>query len=429
MILIADDDNSVRSSLKLLLSRAGYEVTAVTDDNKALEVVRKTIPELVITDMNFSSDTSGRDGIELLQKLKILAPAVPVILITAWSSIPLAVEGIKLGATDFISKPWDNRELLDKVARILSKTAVKPDGFDRCGIVGTNSRLEDILDTVSRVAPTDAPVLITGENGTGKELIAEAIHRNSHRRGAPFVKVNLGGISRTLFESEMFGHRKGAFTGAVSDRTGRFEAADGGTIFLDEIGELDQESQVKLLRVLQEKSFEPLGDSRTKKVDVRVICATNARLEEMIAAGTFREDLYYRINLITIHVPELRERVEDIPALVTHFAEKAGRANVRFSQSALNKLSSYSFPGNIRQLKNIVERTLLMASGPMIEADDIFLPNDAAESQIPTLDNSEKRQIEEVLRSTGGNVSRAASILGITRQALYRRLEKYGIKP
>ena len=425
MILIVDDDAGIRSSLKFLLTHSGkYNVLTASNGEEAIEIVRKNSLRLIITDMNFSSDTSGRDGLELLQKVKILSPQTPVILITAWSSIPLAVTGIKLGATDFISKPWDNRQLLDKIDSIMT-TAGKPQDFDRCGIIGNNSQLENIISTLKKIAPTDAPVLITGENGTGKEMIARAIHENSRRRGKPFVKVNLGGISRSLFESEMFGHKKGSFTGAVADRTGRFEMADGGTIFLDEIGELDVECQVKLLRVLQEKTFEPLGDSRSRKVDVRIICATNAPLDDMIKAGTFREDLYYRINLITIHLPALRERIDDIPILIRHFAENAGHSNIKFLQSAIDRLSNYPFPGNIRQLKNIVERTLLMCDGNIVTDSDIALPET---EHTATLDEAEKFRIEEIIKSTGGNVSRAAAILGLTRQALYRRMEKYGIK-
>ena len=425
MILIVDDDAGIRSSLKFILTHSGkYNVLTASNGEEAIEIVRKNSLRLVITDMNFSSDTSGRDGLELLQKVKILSPQTPVILITAWSSIPLAVTGIKLGATDFISKPWDNRQLLDKIDSIMT-TAGMPQDFDRCGIIGNNSQLENIISTLKKIAPTDAPVLITGENGTGKEMIARAIHENSHRRGKPFVKVNLGGISRSLFESEMFGHKKGSFTGAVADRTGRFEMADGGTIFLDEIGELDVECQVKLLRVLQEKTFEPLGDSRSRKVDVRIICATNAPLDDMIKAGTFREDLYYRINLITIHLPALRERIDDIPILIRHFAENAGHGNIKFLQSAIDRLSNYPFPGNIRQLKNIVERTLLMCDGNIVTDSDIALPET---EHTATLDEAEKFRIEEIIKSTGGNVSRAAAILGLTRQALYRRMEKYGIK-
>lgn len=311
MILIVDDDAAVRLSLKLLLSRNGFETCEASSPKEAMTVVRTTTPRLVILDMNFSRTTTGEEGLVLLRQIKIFHPTVPVILITAWGSIPLAVEGVRAGAFDFITKPWDNQALLQRVnvALDLSTPAVEQDkdGFDASFIIGRSPALLNVLDTVRRIAATDAPVLIMGENGTGKELIAEAIHRNSQRKDKQMVKVNLGGISSSLFESEMFGHRKGAFTGAVADRKGRFAIADGGTIFLDEIGELDLNCQVKLLRVLQEHTYEMLGDSKPLHSDIRAICATNADLPAMVAAKTFREDLFYRINLITVTLPPLRE--------------------------------------------------------------------------------------------------------------------------
>ncbi len=425
MILIVDDDLSVRSSLKLLLTRARREVMAVSSPDEALDVVRRVNISLVLADMNFSNTTSGVDGIELLRRLKVLKPEVPVILITAWASIPLAVEGIKAGAADFIAKPWDNRDLLAKITALLpSQNDDKR--FDRSGIIGENAALTDMLGVAERVAPTDAAVLITGENGTGKELIAEAIHRNSLRRDRPFVKVNLGGISRTLFESELFGHRKGAFTGAVSDREGRFQIADGGTIFLDEIGELDQECQVKLLRVLQDKSFEPLGDSHTRRADVRVICATNAPLAEMVAGRKFREDLFYRINVVTLNVPPLRDRVDDIERLARHFIAQSTRPEAIMTATALRKLKSYLFPGNIRELKNMIERAAIMSPGNEIGEDCIVLP-DISGNQRATLADNERQQIVDALKASSGNIAQAARMLGITRQALYRRMEKLSI--
>ncbi len=425
MILIVDDDLSVRSSLKLLLTRARREVMAVSSPDEALDVVRRVNISLVLADMNFSNTTSGVDGIELLRRLKVLKPEVPVILITAWASIPLAVEGIKAGAADFIAKPWDNRDLLAKITALLpSQNDDKR--FDRSGIIGENAALTDMLGVAERVAPTDAAVLITGENGTGKELIAEAIHRNSLRRDRPFVKVNLGGISRTLFESELFGHRKGAFTGAVSDREGRFQIADGGTIFLDEIGELDQECQVKLLRVLQDKSFEPLGDSHTRRADVRMICATNAPLAEMVAGRKFREDLFYRINVVTLNVPPLRDRVDDIERLARHFIAQSTRPEAILTATALRKLKSYLFPGNIRELKNMIERAAIMSPGNEIGEDCIVLP-DISGNQRATLADNERQQIVDALKASSGNIAQAARMLGITRQALYRRMEKLSI--
>lgn len=368
MILVVDDDNAIRLSLKMLLQRAGYEVVSVAGPVEAMDVVRSTAPQLVLLDMNFSRATSGDEGLTLLKQMKIFRPDMPVILMTAWGSIPLAVEGIHAGAFDFITKPWDNRNVLEHVKAALDiaghNDGVVTKEFDRSGIIGDSPSLNKVLDTIRRVARTDASVLIMGENGTGKELIAEAIHRNSLRAGKPFVKVNLGGISQSLFESEMFGHKKGAFTGAVADRTGRFALADGGTIFLDEIGDLDLGSQVKLLRVLQEHTFEVLGDSRPRKVDIRVVCATNADLNKMVADRTFREDLFYRINLITAVLPALRERPEDIPLLVRHFADEYCRScrlpKVEITSGAMAYLASLPYPGNIRELKNIVERTLIV---------------------------------------------------------------------
>ena len=296
-----------------------------------------------------------------------------------------------------------------------------------------------MLGLVSRIAPTNASVLITGESGTGKELIAEAIHRNSPRASSPFVKVNLGGLSQSLFESEMFGHKKGAFTDAYMDRVGRFELADKGTIFLDEIGELELACQVKLLRVLQDQTFEPLGDSRPRKVDVRVVSATNRDLHRMVAEHTFREDLFYRINLITVHLPALRERREDIPLLVRYFAERQAEANgipvVEFSSEALTFLQKLPYPGNIRELKNLVERTLLVSGKQRLEAADFERQYTHTESgDVPqqnlsglTLEELEKQTILQALKNYGGNLSHVASSLGISRAALYRRLEKHGI--
>ena len=446
MILIVDDDSTVRLSLRILLSRAGYEVDAASGPEEALEMVRAQAPELIMLDMNFSRFTTGDEGLTLLRQIKLFRPEVPVILMTAWGSIPLAVSGIRAGAFDFITKPWDNRVLLQRIATALEVT--RPNGpevkgsrppFDRSFIIGRSPALLNVLDTIERIAATDAPVLIMGENGTGKELIAEAIHRNSRRSAGPMVKVNLGGISQSLFESEMFGHRKGAFTGAVADREGRFAVADAGTIFLDEIGELDLNSQVKLLRVLQEHTFEMLGDSRPRKVDVRVVCATNADLPAMVRDRTFREDLFYRINLITVTLPPLRERPEDIPLLVDHLARKACEATGRempvITQDALDYLTTLPYPGNIRELRNLVERTLLVSDTGELTRREFQAQTDAsaiaaAASMAPRqLEHNESELIRQALAKTGGNLSRAAALLGISRQALYRRMEKYNIEP
>jgi two-component system NtrC family response regulator len=443
MILIVDDDAAVRYSLGFLLKHAGYMAEAVPGPAEALLAVRKTIPELILMDMNFTLTTSGEEGVHLLKQVKILCPDVPVILVTAWASISLAVQGMQAGAFDFIAKPWNNLMLLNSIrtALALNKPVdeVAKLSFDK--IIGKSEQLMRILTTISRISVTNASVLITGESGTGKELIAEAIHANSPRAGQPFVKVNLGGLSHSLFESEMFGHKKGAFTDAYIDRTGRFEMADKGTIFLDEIGDLELSSQVKLLRVLQDQTFEALGDSRPRKVDVRVISATNVDLRQKVAIHAFREDLFYRINLITIHLPPLRERKEDIPLLVRFFADNHARQNklpkARFTLEACEYLARLPYPGNVRELKNLVERILLISGKTLIDVSDLAehtvdaIPN-AKEGKTAlegfTLDELEKQSILLALDKYAGNLSQVAAALGISRAALYRRLEKYSIQ-
>ena len=441
MILIVDDDSAVRLSLRILLRRQGYETCEASSPEEAVALVRSTAVDLVLLDMNYSRKTSGEEGLILLRQIKIFRPEAQVILMTAWGSIPLAVEGIHAGAFDFITKPWDNQMLLGriKVALELNSDAVEAsdsEPFDRSLIIGRSPALLNVLDTVKRIAATDAPVLIIGENGTGKELIAETIHRNSLRRAKGMVKVNLGGISSSLFESEMFGHRKGAFTGAVADRAGRFALADGGTIFLDEIGELDLNCQVKLLRVLQEHTYEMLGDSTPRRTDFRAVCATNADLPSMVADKTFREDLYYRINLITVTLPPLRDRSEDIPLLVDHFVTLHCRDNHRetphIDASAIEFLKTLPYPGNIRELKNLIERTLFVTPGAEVTAADFkgqySGPASSPRASATSLESKERTAIEQALAQSGGNYTRAAGLLGISRQALYRRIEKYNIK-
>ena len=337
MILVIDDDRSVTASLALLLKQAGHGSRAAASPEEALAILRAEPCKLVVQDMNFSRRTSGEEGLELLTSIKAAHPQIPVVLITAWGSIPLAVEGMKRGAADFVTKPWTNQHLLQTIETTLGVTAARPrlddtpptreelDGkYDFGELIGTDPRILRLLNLIGRIAATDASVLITGESGTGKELVADAIHRNSRRNARPFVKVNLGGIATTLFESEMFGHVRGAFTDARADRKGRFELAHGGTIFLDEIGDLDPAAQVKLLRVLQERTYEVLGSSLRREVDVRVVAATNRNLPDMVEHGEFREDLLYRINLIPIHLPPLRERRDDIPMLATRFLQGVG---------------------------------------------------------------------------------------------------------
>ena len=447
MILVIDDDSAIRTSLSFMLKRAKYDVQAVASPKEAIAVVRSVAPELILMDMNFSLTTTGDEGITLLKQVKLFQPDTPVILMTAWGSIQLAVKGMQAGAFDFITKPWNNVALMQRIETALElngkkqaeeEVSGKKDCFDRSHIIGKSKALTDVLTTIERIAKTNASVLITGESGTGKELIAEAVHRNSPRAKKPFVKVNLGGISQSLFESEMFGHKKGAFTDASSDRVGRFELADQGTIFLDEIGDLDLSCQVKLLRVLQEQTFEVLGDSRPRKVDIRVVSATNADLGQMVQEHTFREDLFYRINLITVHLPALRERREDIPLLVRHFADlqckQNGLPKVDFTPEAMKYLQSLPYSGNIRELKNLVERTILVSAKETLDAEDFKAHNSQPAGVTTTqslngltLDELERQRILQALEQYGNNLSQVATALGLSRPALYRRLEKHNI--
>jgi DNA-binding NtrC family response regulator len=450
MLLIIDDDTAVQASLNLLLKQEGFNVKVASSPAEGLVFLEQLPVELVMLDMNFTNDNSGREGLNALQQIRRKKPDLPVMLITGWATVPLAVEGMKNGAADFISKPWDNEHLLQSVKTILSLKNVNAHSklsrkeldqkyhFDF--IIGEDPAFLSILETAGRISRTDAFVLIGGESGTGKELIAEAIHRNSNRSEQPFVKVNLGGISSSLFESEMFGHRKGAFTDARFDRKGRFEIADTGTIFLDEIGELDLNSQVKLLRVLQDKTYEVLGDSRTRRVDVRVISATNRSLEKMIESKHFREDLYYRLNLINIKLPALRERPQDIPLLTLHFMENLkksyGMKDLTISDKALNWLQQLHFPGNVRELKNLVERTVLLCNKTKLDVDSFSayvqkVPMGEMAGQLPasnlTLDEMEELLIRKNLTLYRNNMSKVARALGLSRGSLYRRLDKYGI--
>ncbi|GAA4508396.1 sigma-54 dependent transcriptional regulator [Hymenobacter ginsengisoli] len=454
MILLVDDDLAVRTSLQLLLKQAGYATRAVPGPAEALAAVRAEVPRLILLDMNFSATTTGADGLALLAQLKALAPQVPVVLLTGWGSIALAVAGMKAGAAEFITKPWQNEALLQTIGTLLQLHApaasVGPAGraalnkqFAFGNIVGDDPSLLAVLRQVGQVAATDASVLIEGESGTGKELIAEALHQNSKRRGQPFVKVNLGGISSSLFESEMFGHRRGAFTDARADRVGRFELANGGTIFLDEIGELELASQVKLLRVLQDRTYEVLGDSRPRRLDLRVVAATNKNLAELVAQGRFREDLFYRLNLITLRLPALRERPADIPALARHFVAQLQaayqRPGLRLGPAAAHWLQEQPLPGNIRELKNLVERTVLTTPHDELTPADFQVPAGAgaarpaaspAELPAPgsmTLEALEEQMIRQSVAHYQGNLSRVARALGLSRGALYRRLDKFGI--
>ncbi len=452
-ILIADDDQAIRTSLKFLLDRAGYETVTGSGPEEIMSAVRKSGLDLIVLDMNYSYDNTGREGIELIRKIRIFCPDCPVILITAWGSVELAVRGIKAGAYDFITKPWNNRVLLDTIEAALKlKAGAEPDeeltrqeldaAYDFSNIIGKDRQIVKLLSRIARIADTNAPVLITGESGTGKELVAEAIHRNSPRKNKAFVKVNLGGMSASLFESEMFGHKKGAFTDAYSDRKGRFEAADGGSIFLDEIGELDLQSQVKLLRVLQEQSFERLGDNTTINVDVRIICATNRNLADMVSDRLFREDLLYRINLIHLLIPPLRDRRSDITELAGFFLRSAGEkygTGIRtVSEDGIKWLKNNEWPGNVRELRNTIERAALIFNSQVLgmeELSEAVLSGGKEPKNIRpgkasslNLEQKEKETIMKALADYGDNMSMVAKVLGISRATLYRKLKKYNLK-
>jgi two-component system NtrC family response regulator len=453
VILVIDDELAMRVSLQLLLKQAGYPAQAVPGPAEALAAVRAAAPQLILLDMNFTAATTGADGLALLAELKALAPQVPVILLTGWGSIGLAVAGMKAGAAEFVTKPWQNEALLQTIGTVLQlqapAEAAPPPGrkaldrqFALGNIVGEDARLLAVLRQVGQVAATDASVLIEGESGTGKELIAEALHQNSHRRGAPFVKVNLGGISSSLFESEMFGHRRGAFTDARADRVGRFELANGGTIFLDEIGELELASQVKLLRVLQDRTYEVLGDSKPRRLDLRVVAATNKNLAEMVAQGRFREDLFYRLNLITLRLPALRERPQDVPLLARHFVAQLRatyqRPGLQVGMAAAHWLQNQPLPGNIRELKNLVERAVLTSPNDELTPADFQAQENTSPVHQPTnaplpapgsmtLEALEEQMIRQSVAHYQGNLSKVARALGLSRGALYRRLDKFGI--
>lgn len=443
-ILILDDDRMVCQSLKLLLTKANFEVQTIGNPLNALEFIEQFQPNLIILDMNFTIDTSGKQGLNILQKIRDAYEHLPIILITGWASMELAIQGMKMGAQDFIAKPWDNQALLSSIDSILAlnnpESSQLSDLESIDNIIGHSPSIQEVKNLIVQVAPTDATVLITGESGTGKELVAEAIHDLSRRQENPFVKVNLGGLTSSLFESELFGHKKGAFTGAIENRIGRFEMAENGTIFLDEVGDLALDLQVKLLRVLQERTYEPVGSSRSKKANVRIISATHRSLVNRVNSGHFREDLFYRLNLLHIHLPPLRERSDDIPLMADFFVKKMnqsyGSKELYITDDARNWLKRQAFKGNVRQLKNLVDRTWLLSTSKKLDIKD-FQKNSTSvptESQntIPevgsmTLDQLEKQMILKTLAYYNDNYSKVANTLGITRSSLYRRLEKYGI--
>jgi two-component system NtrC family response regulator len=447
-ILIVDDDSAVQASLALLLKQAGFEAVCCDGPQQALARLAAGPADLVLQDMNFSLQTSGDEGMDLLARIKAAHPALPVLLMTAWGSIALAVKGVKAGAANFFTKPWDNAQLVQLIKTTLDLAAPSPSRltrqeldsqFDFSGIVGEHPKLLRVLATIGQVARTRAPVLILGESGTGKELVADALHRSSERAARPAVKINMGAITPSLFESEMFGHVRGAFTDAKADRKGHVACAHGSTLFLDEIGELNRADQVKLLRVLQDQSYLPVGASRAEQADIRVVSATNRELAELVAAGEFREDLFYRLNLITIRLPALRERRSDIPLLARKIAADVaasyGLGEVGLTPPALDWLGAQPWPGNIRQLKQTLERTILLVGKSVLTQADFLTAahHDDARGQLRlgvdgmTLEQVERHMIGKALEQHQGNISRVAKALGLSRTALYRRLERHGL--
>ena len=441
-ILIVDDDIDVLNALRLLLKPVVKTVTVEKNPNQITSILSKQDIDLVILDMNFSGTVNtGNEGIFWLNHVKKKNPDISVILMTAYADIDLAIRGLKEGATDFLVKPWKN----DKIISTLEETVLNKDRStlsssnltsSRIEIIGESEIIQDVFTKIEKVGPTDANVLILGENGTGKDLIARALHESSTRRSKPFVKVDVGALSNTLFESELFGYVKGAFTDAREDRKGRFEMANGGTIFLDEIGNISLAQQVRLLTVLQNRQVTPLGSNEAIPIDIRLICATNLEPKELADETKFRKDLVYRINTVDIIVPPLRQRGTDITLLARHFvelyAEKYNKAAFSFGQGFISKLKQHEFPGNVRELQYVLERAVIMADGTELTTDDLVFSSieqpekkTTLESGSLNLDELEKNAILKVLEKHRGNVSKSAKELGITRAALYRRLEKY----
>lgn len=438
-ILVIDDNEAVCTALLTLFQLQGYRVCTATDPAQALALLAQQSIDVVLQDMNFAKgEMQGLQGKNLFYQLRQQYPTLPVILMTAWTQLDMVVELVKAGASDYIAKPWDDARLLLTVQNVLKLKQLQDKqqqaerkqqerlaqfvGKDLCGLVFASTAMEQLLQMALQLAPSTAAVLITGENGTGKEGIAQVLHANSLRAKKPLVKVNMGALPTDLMEAELFGAEAGAYSGLTKTRIGRFEAADGGTIFLDEIGNLSLSGQMKLLRVLQTGEFERLGSSQTRKVDVRVLSATNTDLTKAIAAGQFRQDLYYRLNVVQLHLPELKQRPDDILPLARFFLT-AGKT---LTAAAEHALLQYQWPGNVRELQNICQRAELLSRGELIDSSDLGLPQlDAAPKRL--LDDIDRTTIELALAAHSGVIARAAKQLGISRQALYRRMEFYGI--
>jgi DNA-binding NtrC family response regulator len=449
-VLVADDQPAILDALRLLLTDEGFEVETARSPQQLLSAIEEREYDAVLMDLNYARDTtSGHEGLELLPKLEALDAALPIIVMTAWGSVEGAVEAMRRGARDYVEKPWDDTRLVAtlrtqvELGRALRRTQrlesenrqLRRDAAaTKVEIIAESAAMQPVLRLMERVGPSDANVLVTGEHGTGKELVARWLHAASARAGRPLVIVNMGGLSEGVFESELFGHVKGAFTDAKTDRVGRFELADTGTLFLDEIGNMSLAQQAKLLRVLQTGELERVGSSRTRRVDVRVISATNSDLRAEVSSGRFREDLVYRLNTVEIRLPSLRERRDDIPLLAAHFLKRhAARYRKRlhgFDREALQVLLSHPWPGNVRELDHAVERAVLMAQGDTIRAADFALHAERsgpAALEDMTLESVEKVLIQKALARWNGNVSHAAQALGLSRSALYRRMAQYGL--
>ncbi|PBQ32334.1 sigma-54-dependent Fis family transcriptional regulator [Sphingobacteriaceae bacterium] len=443
-ILVLDDDKDVLTAISLLLKKEVQQVITEKNPENLLGLLKKHSFDLILLDMNFNASiNTGNEGIYWLKRVKELYPALCVIMITAYADIDLAIRCLKEGASDFIVKPWNNQKLVEAIEVILKKkdsdkNHIKQQNYGDLGLLGQSEVMLDIFNKIEKVAPTDANILILGENGTGKDLIAQAIHQRSLRAKQTYVKVDVGSLTESLFESELFGHKKGAFTDAREDRAGRFEAANGGTLFLDEIGNISLHQQAKLLTVLQNRHITRLGTNTTIPVDLRLICATNIPLNELANETKFRKDLIYRINTVEIMVPPLRARKGDIALLARHFLKFYGnkyfKPEAEFSSKALDKLCAYHFPGNVRELQYIVERAVIMADTETLQPGDlIFSPIESGqkilseEESETKLSAIEKQTILRVIEKNNGNITKAAKELGITRTALYRRLSKYEI--
>lgn len=440
-ILIVDDDEDVAHSASILLKAHGYKASFETNPEKLFGYLKLNTVRLILLDMNFRGTVySGNEGLYWLSQIKQKYPDIIVIMITGYGDVELAVKAIKTGASDFILKPWQNEKLLTAVSTAIKLHNAKSAKADTSikntvDIIGGNSKLVEILETTKKVAPTNANVLVTGENGTGKELIARMLHQHSDRATKPFVTVDMGSLNENLFESELFGHVKGAFTDAREDRVGRFEEANGGTLFLDEIGNLSPIMQAKLLSVLQNRKLQKVGSNDSVNVDIRLVCATNMPLQQMVKENTFRQDLLYRINTVELGLPALRERKEDIKLLVEYFTNiycnKYDKALKNIHPLTLKQLEKYHWPGNIRELQHSIERAVILNdNGELLPGDfllTIYEESNLEKNTTFNLEENEIQLIQQALKKHSGNISKAATDLGITRAALYRRMEKYGI--